>query len=219
MRAVQDLPGQYTARFGERADYRTAVWEILVDEFFAAMIPSDGAVLDLGCGWGEFINNVDAVDRYGMDLNPDSAGRLDPQVQFLRQDCAEPWRLPDESLDRVFTSNFLEHLPDKQRVSDTLEQAWRCLRPGGRIICLGPNVRCLGGSYWDFFDHYVPLTERSLGEALTLRGFEVEQAVDRFLPYTMSEGPMLSLTLLRAYLKMPSVWRLFGKQFLVVARK
>ncbi len=219
MSIVQDLPGQYTARFAEREDYRTAVWKILIDEFFSSMIPRDAAVLDLGCGWGEFINNVDAVDRYGMDLNPDCAGRLDPEVRFLRQDCADPWELPEESLDRVFTSNFLEHLPDKQRVNDTLEQAWRCLRPGGRIICLGPNVRFLGGRYWDFFDHCVPLTERSLDEALELRGFDVEQAVDRFLPYTMSEGPKPPPVLVRAYLNLPPLWRLFGRQFLVVARK
>ena len=27
-------------------------------------------VLDLGCGWGEFIRNVQASRKYAMDLNP-----------------------------------------------------------------------------------------------------------------------------------------------------
>ena len=42
----------------------------------------------------------------------------------------------------------------------------------------------------------------------------------RFLPYTMASGTALSRrALLRAYLKFPFVWRIFGRQFLVVGAR
>ena len=130
-----------------------------------------------------------------------------------------PWPLPDGSLDVVFTSNFFEHLPDKPALGRTLDEIRRCLRSGGRLVALGPNIKYLSGAYWDFWDHYIPLTELSLKEALVTRGFGVDVCLGRFLPYTMASGPRYPVALLRAYLKLPFAWRLFGKQFLVVGTR
>jgi len=58
-----------------------------------------------------------------MDLNPDSRLLVDAGVMFIEQDCSEPWKVAAESLDVVFTSNFFEHLPDKQALRRTFEQA------------------------------------------------------------------------------------------------
>ncbi len=58
---------------------------------------------------------------------------------------------------------------------------------------MGPNIKYLPGEYWDFWDHYVPLTEASLKEALTTRGFPVDVCLGRFLPYTMATGPRYPL--------------------------
>ena len=213
------LASQYAARFEAIAEYRRRAWALLVREYFGRWVPKDGAVLDLGCGWGEFINQVDAAQRWGMDLNPESRGKLAAGVVCLEQDCSQRWQLPDNSLDLVFTSNFFEHLPDKPALRRTLDQVVRCLRPGGRLVCLGPNIRFIPGRYWDFWDHYLPLTERSLAEGLLLAGLNTERVVARFLPYSMSQGFTPPLWLLRLYLRMPWVWRLVGRQFLVVARK
>src|ERR1043165_5219610 len=120
-----------------------------------------------------------------MDLNPASAQHLASGVNLLRQDCSDQWQLPDESLDTVFTSNFFEHLPDKAALGRTLQQVRRCLKTGGKLIAMGPNIKYLPGAYWDFWDHYLPLTETSLGEGLSTNGFVVEQSHPRFLPYTM----------------------------------
>ena len=103
--------------------------------------------------------------------------------------------------------------------SRCLREAHRCLRPGGRIVCLGPNIRVLHGKYWDFFDHHTPLSDLSLKEALELRGFEVGTCIERFLPYTMSGRRPAPLWTVRAYLRMPWAWRFFGGQFLVVGEK
>jgi SAM-dependent methyltransferase len=215
-----DLQRLYTRRFEANADYRRAVWRILVSRFFSRFIAPDAAVLDLGCGYGEFINTVQAKIRLAMDMNPEAGNRLAADVKFFLQDSSESWiGIGDQSLDVVFTSNFLEHLPEKARLARILSEAHRCLRPGGRFIALGPNIKCLGGLYWDFWDHQIPLTEYSISEVLRASGFSIELCLGRFLPYTMSAGRRYPLTFVKLYLALPFLWRLFGRQFLVVGRK
>lgn len=216
---AQELETIYARRFRENQAYRQRVWRVLVKQAFQPHVPETGAVLDLGCGYGEFINTVTAAVKYGMDLNPASAEHLAKGVTMLRQDCSARWELPDESLDTVFTSNFFEHLPDKATLGKTLQQARRCLKPGGRLIAMGPNIKFLPGEYWDFWDHYLPLTELSLSEGLETNGFRVEVCHARFLPYTMVQTREYPGFVLATYLKLPFVWRFFGKQFLVIARK
>ena len=216
---AQALQAIYKRRFEQSAAYRGQVWDLLAP-WMARQFPTPCAtVLDLGCGYGEWINRLKLPGRHAMDLNADARARLAPGVRFHEQDCTAPWPVPAASLDAVVTSNFFEHLPDKDALRATLRQARLALRPGGRLIAMGPNIRYLAGSYWDFFDHHVALTETSLAEVLRLEGFDVLQATPRFLPYTMVGGPRYPLAFVRLYLALPAFWPLFGRQFLVVAEK
>jgi len=215
----EELQRMYGARFSSNLEYRKQVWTVLVADTFSRYVQPTDSVLDLGCGYGEFINTIQCRKKFGMDLNPDTARFLTNDVTFLQQDCSLRWQVADGSLDVVFTSNFLEHLADKAALGRVLDEAGRCLRPGGRFIALGPNIKYLHGRYWDFWDHYVPITEASLTEALVTRRFAVDVCVGRFLPYTMVNGAHYPLLFLRAYLRLPIAWRLFGKQFLVVATR
>ena len=222
-KASNKLPGElqkiYEARFSGREGYRNRVWQVLTSEFFSRWITSEDAVLDLGCGYCEFINNVKARKKFGIDLNPATRGFAEADVHYLGQDCSERWALADDTLDAVFSSNFFEHLLNKELLQATLFEAHRCLKPGGYLIAVGPNIRAVGGKYWDFFDHHIELTERSLSELLYLAGYEVEISVGRFLPYSMSQGFQPPIWSLRLYLKLRFLWVVFGRQFLVVARK
>ena len=216
----RELQAIYERRFKEeRVAYRVRLWRTLVASFFQPMIPPGAAVLDLGCGYGEFINQIRCGSRFAMDLNPKATEHLDPTVKFLFQDCSLRWDLPDQSLDVVFTSNFFEHLPDKLALKLTLIEAARCLKPGGQLIALGPNIKFVQGAYWDFWDHFLSLTELSLSEALDNNGYRVERAVPRFLPYTTINQPAFPMAFVRLYLRLPLLWPWFGRQFLVVARR
>jgi len=214
-----DLERIYEKRFSANLEYRDAVWKVLIADFFQPMIQPEHRVLDLGCGYGEFIRNVQSAERFAMDLNANARKHLCPGVTFLEHDCSTRWPLPDESLDVIFTSNFFEHLPDKATLGRCLDEAYRCLAPGGRLIALGPNIKYLPGEYWDFWDHYVALTEKSLAEALSTRGYRLDRVIDRFLPYTMSDGWQPPLFFLRTYLRLSPAWKFFGKQFLVIAER
>jgi SAM-dependent methyltransferase len=219
METLEDLAQEYRLRFEKLAAYRNEVWKVLTAQFFQKYVGDGATVLDLGAGWGEFINNIKARHKYAMDLNADVKERLAAGVTLLSQDCSEPWALQENTVDTIFTSNFFEHLPTKDALRRTLTQALRCLKPGGRIICLGPNIRFCAGAYWDFWDHFLPLTDRSLLEGLSLVGFAVERSIPRFLPYSMSQGFNPPVGFVSLYLRMPFVWPLLGKQFLVIGRK
>ena len=223
MSATDPVPSElqriYQQRFDPQVAYRNAVWQVLTSSFFQRLVPADGAVLDLGCGYGEFINNIHAGRKFAMDLNPSAPQHLAAGIQFFEQDCSKPWPLDAHSLDVVFTSNFFEHLPDKATLARTLREAFHCLRPGGVLIALGPNIRHVPGRYWDFWDHYLCLTDLSLGEGMQTIGFEVPTRIGAFLPYTMSGKVRFPLWMLRLYLALPFAWRFFGHQFLVIGRK
>jgi SAM-dependent methyltransferase len=214
----EELRKIYDNRFSGHLEYRNKVWRVLTSHYFSKLIPPTAAVLDLGCGYGEFINNIECSEKFAMDMNPSSREYLSKGVQFLEQDCSRPWALPDRRLDVVFSSNFFEHLPSKTVLSDTIAQATRCLKEGGMLIAIGPNARLVGGAYWDFWDHHLPLTDGALSELLRLQGFQIVFSVPRFLPYTMVNRRPVPILLVSIYLKMPILWRFFGRQFLVVAR-
>ena len=98
-------------------------------------------------------------------------------------------------------------MPSRDAIMSALDEAARCLRPGGRIVCLGPDIRYAGGAYWDFFDHIVPLTARSLAEALEIAGLRPVEVIDRFLPFTLAGKPAPAPWLIRGYLKVRPAWR------------
>ena len=209
----------YRRRFAGIEERRLQVWQTLARHYFAKWVKPTDTVLDLGSGYCEFINNIPAIHKYALDSNPATKSKAAAGVTVLSQDATEPWALPAESLDVVFSSNFLEHLPAKSDLAFCISEAYRVLRPQGLLMALGPNIRFCYDEYWDFWDHYLPLSDRSLVEVMELRGFRSELVVPRFLPFAMATRVPQSTFLIRFYLALPWAQRLWGKQFLVIARK
>jgi hypothetical protein len=83
---------------------------------------------------------------------------------------------------------------------------------------MGPNIRYAYAEYWDFYDHYLPLSHLSLEEGLVQAGFDIERVIPRFLPYSTRSALPKATFFVRAYLAFPLAWRFLGKQFLCVAR-
>jgi SAM-dependent methyltransferase len=214
-----ELNDIYRARFGERSEERTALWQTLTESYFQRFVGPDDTVLDLAAGYCEFINAIECGRKVAVDLNPTVAtmAAADVVVHHGRSDD-----LPAElegSVDVVWVSNFFEHLPDSGALLATLAEVRRVLRPGGRLLVLQPNIRLTKEAYWDFVDHSLPITERSLAEALRLTGFEIDLMKVRFLPYTTESRLPISPGLIRLYLRMPPAQWLLGKQTFVVAHR
>jgi SAM-dependent methyltransferase len=209
---------RFPAEDPAHAAWRREVWQLLVREFFSRWISEDATLLDFGCGSGEFLAAARAKRRIGADLRDSLRELLPPGVEFLHARGGALPALADASVDLIFCSNLLEHLPGREQLLALLAEFRRLLAPRGRLLVLGPNLHYTGAAYWDFLDHVLPLTHRSLREALECAGFEVELLIPRFLPYTTVGAPRVPLALVRLYLRWPLVWRVFGAQFFAVAR-
>jgi SAM-dependent methyltransferase len=180
--------------------------------------PAD-CVLDLGAGYCEFINAIQCARKIAVDLNEETAAYAGPGVAVVHAPSTDLRAIAAGSVDVVFASNFFEHLPSKADFLTTLHEIRRVLAAGGRLLILQPNIRFLPGEYWDFLDHHIPLTDRTLVEALELVGLEVVEVRARFLPYTTKSRLPQWPWLVRLYLRLPPAQWLFGRQAWVVARK
>jgi len=209
----------YSRRFAGIEQRRVEVWQTLARHYFHRWVKPADTVLDVGAGYCEFINNIAAAHKFALDSNPATADKATPGVTVLSQEATQPWSLPAESIDVVFSSNFFEHLPSKEDFAHCLSEAYRVLRPQGLLIALGPNIRFCFDVYWDFVDHHLPLSDRSMVEALEIAGFRIESVIPRFLPFTMSDRFPYRAFMVRLYLMLPLAQRLWGKQFLAMARK
>ncbi len=220
MKTDLELDVLYARRFSSEDEaFKAAVWSILWRRVFSRYIAPGDTLVDVGGGYCELSNVAVARRKIVVDLNPATARRAAPGVEVRTASAEDMSFLADGDVNVVFASNFLEHLPDKTALTRTVREIHRVLAPGGRFIAMGPNVRLMPGTYWDWYDHHVALSDRSLGELLTSTGFELEKVVARFVPATTQRGPRSPwLVALYLALRPLSSW-ITGKQFLVIGRK
>lgn len=215
-----DLSRVYARRFNQREkQQKNRVWRVLCRNFFQRYINESETVLDIGAGYCEFINHIVCRRRLALDLNEEIWSHAAPGVEIIQGVSTDLHPMPSDSIDVAFASNFFEHLLSKQDLLKTLFEVHRVLRRGGRFLILQPNIRYVGGAYWDFFDHHLPLTERSLVEALELVGLKPVEVRSRFLPFTTKSALPQHPFLVWLYLKVPIAHRFLGQQSWIVAVK
>ncbi len=216
----------YLSRFSDEQDRtRQLTWEVLCQEFFAPRISSSKTIVDLGAGDGKFITNIKAKRRIAVDLSEHVNRLSESGVEVYQIAAGEMAKKLEAQVDLVFMSNFLEHLPSKKILLEVLGNCNQVLEDGGQVMILQPNINYVGAKYWDYIDHHIALNEHSLIEALEITGFEIEEMIPRFLPYTArsSVGTIAqkfdTKKLVSTYLKFPFLWKIFGGQTFVSARK
>lgn len=216
-----NLDRLYQNRFhAHNVERRRAAWKVIFRELFSRYIEPRSRVLEVAPGYCEFINNARCAERVGVDINPDAQQYAEEGVVIHTAPAEQMDEvLPSAHFDVAFMSNFLEHCRSRDNMLAVLACVERVLKPGGRVIILGPNFRYTYKEYYDFFDHHLALTDKAIAEALQLAGLELETMHPRTLPFSF-QGRLPSWPwLIRLYLRMPIFWRLFGKQFLAVARR
>jgi ubiquinone/menaquinone biosynthesis C-methylase UbiE len=176
------------------SEYDDSIWELVSS---AQRVPDDGlaaratrfaqgagAVLDLGSGDGLYLlalaqagAQVHAADRSAVALS--RAAERAPGAALHQVGANERLPLPDNSVERVWCCDTLEHVVDTQIV---LSEARRVLAPGGRLLVVTPDhplrlrLRVALRGWEEHFDPFSPhlrfYTAKSLRAALIDCGFE-----------------------------------------------
>jgi SAM-dependent methyltransferase len=210
----------YERRFSpEDLREMSAVWGVLVRDFFQKRIDPLSTVVDVGAGACLFINAVRAARRIAVDANPDVKRHAAPGVEAVVSSDLGLRELRDGTADCVFLSNFLEHLDDYRTALALLLAVRRVLRPGGSVMVLQPNFRLVPRRYFDFVDHRLVLTDASLVEALEVTGFTIAERRARFLPFTSKFRLPKRPWMVRLYLRLPPAQWLLGGQAYVRATR
>ena len=104
---------------------RDVVWRALWRYHFSKLIRDDDCVLDLGCGYGSFINQVVARRRIALDSGEGFPAFLAPGIEAMVGGVTELGFLPDGGVDFAFASNLFEHISqnDFTRVLNALREA------------------------------------------------------------------------------------------------
>jgi 2-polyprenyl-3-methyl-5-hydroxy-6-metoxy-1,4-benzoquinol methylase len=213
--------GYLEIRFDEgMLEKRNRLWSVLCSDFFQRFIRPDATVLDMGAGYCEFINNIRCGKKYALDVDESPTRYARKDVQVLVGESTEASALlKGEEVDVVFMSNFLEHIPTKDKLVLTLEEIRKILKPGGKLLMLQPNIRYCYKNYWDYFDHHIPLSDKSLEEVLKATHFTIRMIKPKFLPLTTKSRLPLNSWLVKLYLKIHLAQVILGKQMFICASK
>jgi SAM-dependent methyltransferase len=211
---VSDSSAYFATRFTPEPA-RAKVWSA-VCLYLQRWVPADGAVLDLGAGYGDFSMHIVAARRVAFDANPDLRHMLPPSIEAEVGDAQDLSRFADQTFDAVFASNLLEHLTWEQ-LDEALPEIRRVLRPGGRLILVQPNFRLRPREYFDDYTHRTIFSDRSLPDFLNASGFRASHVEPRFLPLTMKSRLSFGHALVPLYLRLP--YRPLAGQMLVVAER
>lgn len=152
-----EIPAGYYDALFRRQRGAQSKWHHLKFDWLRARLPSYQHHLDIGCGAGTFIGTLDP-DRESLGI--DIAER---QIDYARRHYAAarhrfqqvaPGRLPfsNDTFDLITLIEVIEHL-DVASGRELLDEALRCLRPGGKLLITTPNYR----SAWPLLEHLVNL--------------------------------------------------------------
>jgi ubiquinone/menaquinone biosynthesis C-methylase UbiE len=205
------------AYFDSRLAYdkkRVVLWNTLCKHFFQKLLPSNASVLELGAGWCDFINTIEADQKTAVDIWDGIKKHAKSDVRTIIGSATDLDGVSSESIDMVFASNLFEHLTQAQ-IIQILTQTSRILKKTGRLVLVQPNFRTSYKRYFDDYTHVTIWTDTGMTTFLEANGFQIELVQAKFLPLTVKSKLPTSSLLIRLYLHLP-IKPLAG-QMLIVA--
>lgn len=193
---------------------REILWETLCQYYFQSLVAPDACVLELGAGYGHFINNIRCAKRIAIDQWSGLKQYLAPDIVATIGSVTDLSSVEDGSVDFVFASNLFEHLTQDD-FAVVLKQLRMKLAHGGTLNILQPNYRFAYREYFDDYTHVTVYSDRSLSDFLNSHGYRVIDCQPRFMPLTVKSPLPVWPILLQLYLAIP--FKPMGKQMLIRA--
>lgn len=203
--------------FSTRLSYdprREVLWQTLYRHYLSRFIAETDCVLELGAGYGHFINQVAAKRMIAVDAWPGFVNHLRPGIEAQLSDVTDLSFLGSSSVDFVFASNLFEHLSQDQFAS-VLQQLRRALTPNATLNILQPNYYYSYREYFDDYTHCTIYSHTSICDFLRACGYRIIECQPRLLPLTVKSRLPVSSFLIRLYLSSP--WKPLGKQMFIRA--
>jgi hypothetical protein len=211
---MTEKSGYHQVRF-EYDERRETLWRTLVSICFQRWIREGDCVLELGAGYGHFINNVKARRRIALDHWPEMPSFLRAGVESHVGSVTDLSFLQDGCVDFVFASNLFEHI-SKDELASVLLQLETKLSGHGVVCLVQPNYRYAYREYFDDYTHIAVYSHVSMCDFLRHCGYEIVECEPRFLPLTIKSRVAIWPFLIWLYLKSPL--KPLGKQMLIMAR-
>ncbi len=141
-------------------------------------VPLEGArVLDVGCGIGTYVRRCGdfTAQAFGVDIDRTRLKRgADDGVPRLSLAVSESLPFADGTFDGVLLNEVIEHVRDDRQ---TLREALRVTRPGGRVVVFAPN------RFYPFETHGVYLGRRYLFGNMPLVNYLPDRLRRRLVPH------------------------------------
>jgi SAM-dependent methyltransferase len=188
-------------------------------------VPAGGRVLDVGAGYGFFLEALERAgyETDGLEISAHAVeqARRRSRGQVIEQGAESPFPFPDGHFDAITLMDVIEHLQD---YAQTLASCRRCLKPGGKLFVITLNAHSLArpflGKRWAWYQdptHIHMFTPGMLREGLVRAGLEVETLITESNFCSVGEGTkfLKPLRVIGRVVHTPA----FGDSLLAVARK
>ena len=133
---------------------------------FAASLPEGARVLDAGAGEGQYAGRFIRQRYTGVDLGIGDAVWNYAKLDVIADLMALPF--PDDTFDATLNVVTLEHVKEPARV---VEELFRVLRPGGRLLIVVPHEWEQHQTPHDYFRY----TRYGMQYLLERAGFRVDE--------------------------------------------
>ena len=195
--------------------FRKGIWREIV-RYIAKDIGPVESLVELGPGYCDFINQYPARRKICFELNPTMKKWAGEDVEMRTKSALALGELGEQTVDCLFTSNFLEHFDGKE-LDALMPQIHMVLKKGGRLVLIQPNYRLCAEHYFDDKTHLTIFSDENMAGFLKKFGFNIIKILPGLLPFSMnSQLPKWPL-LVRIYLALP--FKPGAAQMYVVAEK
>ena len=159
--------------------FRFAYWKHRIQKF----LPSNksAAVLDLGCGTGDFLlflKNQGFTNLSGVEYSEEMKAMSEQTaggIRIVYHDATAYLKETEKRYDFILCAHLLEHF-EKSKVLETIKLAREKLNTGGRLVLYTPNFASPFGLMIAFgdFTHITHFSGIAMAQLANMSSFEID---------------------------------------------
>ena len=187
-------------------------------------IEKNSKIFEPGFGRGEFLKQFENfnMQTYGMDYTKYTGEKKFELSAKTTIHNAENFPYPYENdfFDVVYSKSFIEHFYYTDKI---LEEIYRIVKPGGKIITLTPSWKHMYKIFYDSCTHRTAFTKKSINDLHLMIGFKNVKTDyfkqipstwnNNFIPNTLSE---LSRFLVPDFIMKNNKWLRFSREVMLL---